>query len=362
MTTDTPSIRPRRRGFIWLVLGLVVAAAVLWALIGRPWEARPVEVPVETVMPGPATRVLAVNGHITPKHQVDISSTVSGRILAVAASEGDAFNPEEVLATLDSEQQRAAVAQASAALDGARATLNQAQVNYDRALALGENISRRDLDTQKLALQTAHDDVKRLTAARDQAQSLLGQYEVRAPFGGTVLIRAVDPGQVVAPSTVLFTFADLVRLEAEASVDEIYSADVRRGLAARLQPSGHNAVLDGTVDFVAPKVDTTTGGRLVRVAINDLAGLQLPIGLTVNINIVVEEVAEAVTVPRVAIVTEGNASFVYIVEGGAAVRRTVEYVDWPAERLIVTSGLAAGDVVIIDPGEVSEGDRVAAQG
>src|SRR5690606_12964014 len=114
------------------------------------------------------------------------------------------------------------------------------------------------------------------------------------PFDGTVLIQAVDQGQVVSPSTVLFTFADLEQLEAEASVDEIYSADLRRGLAALLRPSGHNTTLEGTLAFVAPRVDTATGGRLVRIAIEDAAGLRLPTGLTVNINIVVEEVLEAI--------------------------------------------------------------------
>lgn len=358
--SDTAATRPRRRGrwFIFLLIAGVLGLVGWWALSARPWEPARLAVSVERVAAGQATRALAVNGRVTPRRQVDISSTVTGRVTMVQAVEGDTVAAGETLATLDSAQQQAAVAQANAALDAARAQLSQAQVNFERAEALGENISRRDLDAQRLALQTAQDEVNRLTAAREQAETLLAQYDIEAPFDGMVLIRTVDPGQVVSPSSILFNFVDVAQLQAEASVDEVYSAEIRRGLAARLQPSGYNTILEGVVEFVAPKVDTTTGGRLVRVAIDDPGDLHLPIGLTVNVNIVVEVVDSAVTVPRAAIVNEDGRSFVYVVEADAAVRREIDYVDWPAARLIVTQGLAPDDVVITTPAEVSEGAPV----
>ena len=61
---------------------------------------------------------------------------------------------------------------------------------------------------------------------------------------------------------------------------------------------------------------------------------------------------------RAAIVNEDGRSFVYVVEADAAVRREIDYVDWPAARLIVTQGLAPDDVVITTPAEVSEGAPV----
>lgn len=364
MTKDRRSAAPRRPGRVYLAIALLLIAggAGWWALTNRPWQTRPLAVPVETVAVGAASRVLAVNGRIAPKRQVAISSTVSGRVLAVQALEGDMIDERALLVSIDSTQQRAAVAQTKAALETARAQLSQASVNYDRAEALGTNISLRDLDTQKLALQTAQDQVNQLLAATAQAESLLSQYQIRAPFDGMVLVRAVDPGQVVSPSSVLFEFVDAAHLVAEASVDELYSADIRRGLAARLQPTGYNTVLEGTVDFVAPSVEIGTGGRLVRVAIADVQGKRLPIGLTVNVNIVVEELAQAITVPRSAIVTEDLVSFVYVIDEDKAQRRPVEYVDWPAARLIISSGLAAGEVVITAPAGVSDGVPVSPRG
>ena len=147
-------------------------------------------------------------------------------------------------------------------------------------------------------------------------------------------------------------------LRAEASVDEIYSAEIQRGLKAKLQPSGYNRVLTGEVSFVSPTVDSSTGGRLVRVAIDDIDGLALPTGLTVNINIAIKEETSAITVPRTAIVSSDGDPGVFVIEAGKAVLKPIEYVDWPSSRLIVTSGLSAGEVLIIDAKGVNGGALV----
>lgn len=361
VSDPAPAALKRRKPFpIWRTLfGVAVLAVVVWAALTRPWEPKPLSVATETAAVAPAERVLAINGRIAPDMQVDLSPTVSGRLVEVLAEEGDEVKQGDVLATLDDAQQQAAVQQTQAALQGASATLQQAKINLERAKGLGDAISRRDLDAAQLAVQTAQNEFDRLTAAETQALSLLSQYSIKAPFAGTVLVRGVDPGQVVNSSTVLFAIADLANLRAEASIDELYSAEIHRGLKARLQPSGYNRTLDGEVSFVSPSVDSSTGGRLVRVRIDDTQGLSLPIGLTANLNIVVAEEASVITVPRNAIVDAATAPGVFVIEGGRAVRRPVEFIDWPSGRLIVTSGLKAGDVVITGPKSVTDGAAVS---
>jgi membrane fusion protein (multidrug efflux system) len=89
--------------------------------------------------------------------------------------------------------------------------------------------------------------------------------------------------------------------------------------------------------------------------------VDLPVGLTVNANVIVSEVEDALSVPRSAIVTEGTQSHVLVVADGVAVQREIEFSDWPAERVIVTSGLSEGDRVILDPAEIAAGQPVTAQ-
>ena len=263
----------RRRLTMWwgLFVALVVAAGI-WVGLSRPWETKPLQVVTETAKAGPAERILAINGRIAPEMRVDISLTVGGRLESVVAKEGDLVKTGNLLATLDDSQQRAAVSQTQAALDGAMATLQQAKINLERAKGLGDAISRKDFDSAQLAVQMAQNDVDRLSAAKGQAMSLLAQYSIKAPFDGTVLVRGADPGQVVSASTVLFSIADLTHLGAEANVDDLYSAEIRRGLKARMKPSGYDRTLEGEVSSMSPTVDSSTGGRLVRVAVADTGG------------------------------------------------------------------------------------------
>jgi RND family efflux transporter MFP subunit len=209
-------------------------------------------------------------------------------------------------------------------------------------------------------VEDAQGEVDRLTALVDQSQSLLDEFTVRAPFTGTVLSRGADPGQVVSSSTTLFLFAELSSLRGEASVDEVYASEVRRGLTVKARPAGHIATLDGQVIYVSPRVDASTGGRLVRVDLPDAGRLGLPVGLTVTLNIIVEERPEAITLPRAALV-DGEEPAVFVMVDGKAEQRAVQYVDWPSDRLIVTSGLAAGDVLIADSRNVKAGALVAAK-
>jgi membrane fusion protein (multidrug efflux system) len=360
-SSSTIRRRRRRRGYILAALLLVVAAAG-WAVYVQPWRAKPIPVTVETVAPGPANRILAVNGRIEPQTQIDVEPTVSGQVKTVAVTDGDRVQAGALLATIDDTQQKAAVSQAQSALDAARAQLEKAQADFQRAQGLGDSISQKDRSAARLGLQTARNDEARLQSARDQALTQLDLYSIKAPFEGTVITRGVDPGQVVGASSVMFVLADLTHVRASASVDELYAAEIRRGLKVKMQPSGYNQTLEGAVTFVSPTVDATTGGRLVRVSIDDLGETTLPIGLTVNLNIVVDERDKAITVPRAAILDAAAHPAVLLVRDGKAVRVPVEFVDWPAGRLIVTSGLQPGDSVITNPAPTMEGAAVAVAG
>jgi hypothetical protein len=82
------------------------------------------------------------------------------------------------------------------------------------------------------------------------------------------------------------------------------------------------------------------------------------VGLTVNANVIVAKADNALSVPRGAIVTEGAESHVMVIEDGIAVIRSIQFDDWPAEQVIVTEGLNAGDAVIVDATKVAPGDLV----
>ncbi len=294
-----------------------------------------------------------------PTEQVEISATVIGRILSVAVAEGEVVSKGTPLLVIDDTQQRAAVTQVRSQLDAAEAQRRKAQLDLERAQGLRDSVSRRALDDAQLALDTAQKEADRLASQLDQTQDLLAEYTVKAPFDGTILSRGADAGQVVNNSTALFLLANLTTLHGEASVDELYASEVRRGLAVKARPAGHAQPIDGEVIYVSPRVDASTGGRLVRVSLPGAGELNLPVGLTVMLNIVVDERADAITVPRSALIGDDEPA-VYVIEDGKAVRRDVQYIDWPSERLMVTDGLSGGETLILDSNLVkAEGALVA---
>jgi membrane fusion protein (multidrug efflux system) len=164
---------------------------------------------------------------------------------------------------------------------------------------------------------------------------------------------------LVDTQTELFTVADLGQLLVETDVDEIYSSRMRAGLKALLRPAGDSVAQDGTVIFAAPSVDPSTGGRAIKIAFDN--PVDLPVGLTVNANIIVSQTDAALSVPRSAIVTEGTQNHVLVLENGIVTGRAIEFSDWPAERVIVTSGLVVGDQVVLDPDSVSAGQAAVVQ-
>ncbi len=355
-----PPSRPSRKRRLWLWglaggLGLILAGVAL----SQFWMGRPIPVAAEIVSPAPVTRVLAVNGRLTARHSVDVRTRVGGAVVALPVTEGDTVEAGQVLARIDAEAQNTVVRQAMAALDAALIAQDEAQGTYDRSLALGANVAPSVLESQARAVQSAGQDVARLTAVLDQAQVALRDHTIRAPMDGTVLALEAEAGQIVDPAATLLTLADLGDLIVEADVDETYATQISVGQPAVLQLVGETGTRDGHVDFVSRQVDVATGGLAVRIGFDD--PVDAPVGLTVAANIIVDRRDAALTVPRTALRSGADGTGVFVVEDGAARLRPVTVVEWPAARLVVTSGLTEGDVVITDATGIAEGQAVVVE-
>lgn len=322
----------------------------------QPWVAAVTEVGVEVVAPGPVLRILAVNGRVAGEVSVEVRPLVSGTLLDVRVSECDVVGIGHVLALIDPATQAAMVRQAMAGLDASLVAQADAQSTYARTKALGANAARVVLEDAARAVQSAAQEVARMTALLEQAQIQLARFTIRAPVAGTVLVLTADPGQTVEPATELMTIADLGQLVVETDVDETYATQIRIGQPAALQLAGEGEVRPGHVSLVSQRVDAATGGLAIELSSD--TPLTAPIGLTVTANITVDDRAAAITVPRAAILRDETGSAVFVVREGVARRQPVAVIDWPAARLIVTEGLAAGDPVIRDATGIADGQAV----
>ncbi|WP_458790777.1 efflux RND transporter periplasmic adaptor subunit [Yoonia sp. MH D7] len=338
-----------------------VIAALLGVVIGYGsyaylWLDQATVVPVEIASYAPATRILGVNGRIDAVHMIDVRTQITGRIAAITVEEGVSVEIDQSMVEIDAQAQSAVVRQAIAGLDAAVIARQDAFQDYNRAVSLGENISRTALASTSMALQAADQEVSRQTAILDQAQILLETYTVRAPITGRVLSLDAEVGQLVGASAPLLTLVDDGDVIVAADVDEAYATQIKLDQAAVLQLAGEDMTRTGHVSFVSRRVDEGTGGLAIKLAFG--APVSAPIGMTVTANIVVDAREAALTVPRAAIVQGQNGPSVFVVQDGMAVPRAVSVVEWPAARLIVLSGLVAGDTVIVDATGIKEGQAV----
>lgn len=190
--------------------------------------------------------------------------------------------------------------------------------------------------------------MRRRRAALVQAREVQQRYEVRAPFAGVIMERPVDPGQTILATTVLYRLADLSAPQVTADVDETYAVDLRAGGEALVSVPGRSAPLRASIVFVEPRVDRSTGAREVRLSVAEPLA-DVPAGLTLS----------AISIPRSAILQpEGNPRVRIVEADGNVVDRPIRFVDWPAQTVTVTRGLAPGARILADPEATAPGTRV----
>jgi len=332
---------------------LVLAAAGYWLL--APRESRVETISVEMA---PASRILAVNGRIRPRLQVDIRPALGGDLVALPFDVGDRVGAGQVLARIDDAPETAAIAEAEASVQAQQATLAQARRDLARFEALGQFATRREVEQRRLSVEEGARELSRRRAAVVQAREQRDRRVLRAPFAGVILERPVDPGQTVGLDSVIYRLAELTAPEVTVEVDEAYAAEIRPGMEARVSFPGQAGEIRAAVAHVEPRVDPATGARDVRLTLVDGAA-EVPSGLTVTVNLVIERRDRAISVPRSALILGGDAAKVRLVgKDGVVSERAVSFIDWPAETVIVTRGLAEGERLLADPEAAQPGEKV----
>src|SRR5690606_33376566 len=328
-TQDLSSIIARgsggRRAWRWITAALVLlalAAGGSWWWLARG-TGTSVSYVTEPVTRGALTVTVVATGTVQPTRQVEVSSELSGTLVAVEADYNDRVDAGDVLARLADTKLRAQVTNAEGALiaakarvDQAQAALDQAQSNYEARGALDRLGTTSRLDFlgyeatykgAKAALEIARADVTLAEAAFSSVRSDLDKTVIRSPVKGIVLDRAADAGKIVASSLnapTLFVIAeDLAEMELRVDVDEADIGKVAVGNAARFTVEAYpgrgfaETITDGRYE------PETTEGVVTYKAILavDNTDLALRPGMTATATITVAVVADARQVPNAAL-------------------------------------------------------------
>ena len=231
---------------------------------------------------------LIANGTITyDANRVSVvAPRAEGRVVAVRADLGASVTVGSVLAVAESRE----VGQTRGEMERARANLEVAQNSFEREKRLYEQSisSQKEMLEAQAAYRAALADYNSAVAQISGLGAGAGQggvYELTSPLAGNVVERSAMPGQIVGPSTNLFTIADLRRVWIVVDVYETDVGRVRRGAPAAIIPRGYpGEQFHGEVTYAGGVVDTSSRTFKVRVEV-DNRGLRLRPGMFAQVEI-----------------------------------------------------------------------------
>ena len=332
-----PGVRP------FLVAGLLSAAMLLAGCKpGSDAQAQegekkgPDAIPVEVgkVVRRAIAASYANTATLEPRAEAQVVAKTSGVALQVLAEEGQQVHAGQVLVRLDADRARLQAAQSAA-------QLRKLEANFKRAQQLESQqmVSANDLDQLRYDLENAR-------AVNRLADLELSYTNVVAPISGVIALRSIKPGNFVQINSPIFRIVDSSRLEATLNVPEREIDKLKPGQVVELTADAlPGKRFTGTVDRVAPVVDTGTGTFRV-VATFDGDG-ELQPGMFTRLSINYDQRADALVVPRAALLEDGGEPAVYAVRDGKASRIALKLGYAEGAWVEVRDGLKEGDAVVV---------------
>lgn len=335
---------------------LAWAAALLAAGCGSPPPeelASSAKVPVATVAAGPGDVIETVSAAgvvaAAPGAELTVVAPQPARIESMPKAEGERARAGDLIVRFDIPSAGAEVAarsaeltQAHARAENARAAVVRISGLYERGVAARKEVeeAQRELKESEAAIGQAQQGVA-------AARQLASRREVRAPFGGVVVKRWRQPGDLVEASSSdpVLRFVDLTRVQIDAQVTAADTPRIKAGQRARISAPGA-ADVEATVLTAPAIVEAESGTASVRL--RPAGALPWPVGTPVQVRIFTREQRAAITVPATAVVREGSATSVFIVDStGHARRRSVSVGAESPDRVEILKGVSATEPVIV---------------
>lgn len=286
----------------------------------------------------------AVYGQIQPRNSVLARARLGGTVVTLNVTEGDLVKAGDVIANIKDDKIDFQIKAVDAQLQGLNASMNDAQVELDRAdrLVRSGATSTQRLDQLRTQLDVITNQVRQAEAQRSLLVQQTSEGAVLAPSDGRVISVPVTSDAVVMAGETVATIAGggfFLRL----AIPERHAHELSQGAPIRIEASGET--LEGELVKIYPQIE---GGRVT--ADVEVEGLDTDfVAARVLVELPVGE-RRALLVPTASLTNRAGIDFVAVREGEAIVERAVvagETIAFDgAPKIEILSGLAAGDVVV----------------
>ena len=342
------------------VLIVAVSAFALLRLLG------PVSVAAVDPQRGPLVAEVFGTGTLEAKVVVSFSAKMIDKVVEVMVDQGDTVTDGQVLARLEATDYEHSVRVAEAGVGQAQAELAKARLDIvrKRELLQTASISQAEFDSYEAAYRVGEAKLKNAEAQLGFARARLADTVIYSPVSGLVMTRNLEVGDTVVPGTPIFRIADTHLLWVTAMVDERVAGNLRVGQLARVTfRANPGQSFPGRLARLAEEADRVTEEREADVTVE-----QLPpdwfIGAKADVYIETGRKADALQVPRSAIVPRGDQPGVLVISSGHARWRAVQLGLSGRDAVELLGGVDARDLVITDPFSgkqpIADGQRVTA--
>lgn len=315
---------------------------------GAEEETSAIPVEVATATRGDIYAVYSSTAPVEAFAEALVTPKVGGEVLEILVEEGQRVEEGQVLARLDGERLRYEMQQAEA-------NLRKLERDYERNLDLKERGIISQGDFEKILFE-----MEALKATFNLTKLELSYTEIKAPITGVVAERFIKVGNTLPVNAPTFQITSLEPLIAYLHVPEREYRNLEAGQSATLQVDALRGItFTGIVARISPVIDPATGTFKVTVEVDD-ATRRLRPGMFGRIDIVYDVHAQALQIPRSAIVRDAGESVVYVVEEDTAERRVVETGYTNGGQIEILAGLADTDrFVLVGQAGLKQGSKVS---
>ena len=337
---------------------------------GAPGAGGPPPAPAVTVMTlksESVPMVVELPGRTTPYLIAELRPQVTGIVTERAFNEGSEVKAGQVLYRIDPAPYQAAFDSAKAALARAEANAQVARIKADRHAALVkiEAVSKQANDDAQAGLKQAQAEVAAAKAALDKAKIDLDYTRLKSPIAGRIGRSAVTAGALVTANQVqaLATVqqldpiyvdltqssADMLRLRGEIAAGRLQAGAKGEVPVKLILEDGSEYAAEGRLALSEVTVDEGTGSVTLRAQFSHADGMLLP-GMYVRARLPQGTRSEAILVPHKALSRDplGNALVMAVDAESKVVARPVQVAQSLGENWVVTSGVKAGERIIIE--------------
>jgi HlyD family secretion protein len=317
---------------------------------------------------GAITEKAVAVGQIEPRLKFRVKSKISGIVHKCSIDVGDRVEAGDPLFEIAPDPTPGELVEAESRVETARSGFTRAEANWKRSSALAAqgiiaseqlDANRESFELARIEMTHAEDNLELTREGRVSGRGKAMESIIRAPAGGIVLQRNVDPGDPVVPltsfqeGTELATVADMRDLIFNGTVDEIDVGKLQIGVEARLKIGalpGQDVL--GTLTRIAPQAKEEDGARLFEVEIELVPGQDviLRAGYSANADLIIREKNEILLIPERLVLFEDDGAKTFVeIPGGSP--------DDDPEKIEIETGLSDGLNIEVVKG-LEEGDSI----